>query len=117
MSGKVLVVDDDENLKDALEYILDDHGFEMVGLSNGKEAFDWLKVHASPLVVLLDLMMPGMSGREFIKILKKNHEIQVPPNIIIMSASVELDDELKCFDFLRKPFDISQMIEKIRGVL
>ncbi len=107
--SQVLVVDDDENLKEALEYILDDHGFEMVGINNGQDALDWLNGHRSPLVILLDLMMPGMSGREFIKLQKRN----IPT--IIMSASVELDEELKSFDFLRKPFEISVMIEKIRN--
>lgn len=59
---RVLVVDDDQAIRETLRYILEDSGFDVIEASDGLVALDILRTSASPLVVLLDLMMPRLGG-------------------------------------------------------
>jgi CheY-like chemotaxis protein len=61
----VLVVEDDADLRDSLCMLLELDGFRSVGACNGQEALGYLRAHAAPCLILLDLMMPVMGGAEF----------------------------------------------------
>src|SRR5215510_8699670 len=62
---RVLVVDDDQDIRDALCELLRDEGYEAIAVANGEEALTYLKGGNLPCVILLDLMMPVMDGWEF----------------------------------------------------
>jgi len=108
---QVLVVDDDLDLREVLGFVLEDSGWEMASCNNGQDALNWLQDH-HPRLVLLDLMMPIMSGREFLVAAKKAGLNSTP--IVVMSASADLDKEFKPGTYLKKPFDIAGLQELLR---
>jgi len=109
----VLVVDDQEINRDALEVIMEDD-YEVITAENGAEALEKMKGHAADLsVVLLDLMMPVMSGYE---VLKKVHEDEVLRKIPIIVLTADKEAELEALqlgaaDFITKPFDVHEVIQ------
>ena len=74
--GGILVVDDDPDIRDSLREVLEDEGYEVACVGNGREALDHLKTaNPRPCVILLDLMMPVMDGWQFRKEQKQDAEI------------------------------------------
>ena len=63
----ILIVDDDPDIRDSLKEVLEDEGYEVNGVANGREALDYLRKSPRPCVILLDLMMPVMDGWQFRK--------------------------------------------------
>lgn len=116
--SRVLVVDDDPDVRSFLSVFLELEGFEVCTASNGAEA---LSVAASrrPDVVLLDLMMPVMDGWTCCRHLRANsHTRHVP--IVIISASHDLDTELQesgACAYIAKPFDLDDLLDclKVHG--
>jgi CheY-like chemotaxis protein len=111
----VLVVDDDHDLRESLRDILEDEGFETLGASNGKEAIDLLKSgnHPKPRVILLDIMMPAMTGLDVMDRLRRDITFGRTP-IIFMTAFrtlVKTDEKSRV---LYKPFSIERVLAAIR---
>ena len=109
---QVLVVDDQEINRDALGMILEDD-YEVLYAENGREALDMMREHAEGLsIVLLDLMMPVMSGFEVLEAVRDDEQLSRIP-IIVMTAdkSAELEAlQMGAADFLTKPFDMYEVI-------
>ncbi len=107
----VLVIDDDYDLQQVLRYVLEDLGYTVVIRGNGKDALDYLAtIDPKPDLIILDLMMPIMTGREFLKIKAIDNKLQDIP-VIIMSASVNLNIEFTDWNVLRKPFQIPDVVK------
>ena len=85
MSDYVLIIEDDDSVARALALLLDDYGFESKVVSNGREALAFLQLASMPSLILLDLMMPVMSGEEFIDI-KKNDPVLAKIPVCILTA-------------------------------
>lgn len=102
---QVLVIDDDLDLLETLSCVLDDLGYEVVSYGNGLQALDWLQDHR-PSVILVDLMMPIMTGQEFIREKDKLEFLRSIPTLI-MSASTNLEGEYT--SFIRKPFNFNML--------
>src|SRR4051812_17985311 len=85
MRCPVLLVDDDDAIREALTEILVCEGFSVHPAQNGKEALDWLQRHGGPCVVLLDLMMPVMDGRTFLGIRSADPSLSKIP-VLVVSA-------------------------------
>ena len=119
----ILVVDDDHDLRESLREILEEEGFETIGASDGKEAVDLLLSggHPPPRVILLDIMMPGISGWEVTaELLADRSTDQIP--IIFISARSELSDRVRAFElgaqaYLTKPFYPAVLAETVTTVL
>ena len=118
MSGRevnVLVVDDQEAIRDTLQTALDDEGFTVECASNGREALDILR-RWKPCVILLDLMMPVMDGWTF------REEQQRAGNtvpVVLLSAAGDLDSyqqKLGAAAIIPKPFDLDRVISAIEGL-
>ncbi len=62
----VLVVDDDDDIRDTMMTILDQRGYVAAGAADGLDALEQIRIHGAPGIVLLDLRMPRMSGKEFV---------------------------------------------------
>ena len=109
---QVLVVDDQEINRDALEAILeDDYGILTAG--NGQEALDMMRAHTADLsLVLLDLIMPVMSGLEVLEIVRNDEVLkQIPIIVLTAEKSAELQAlQLGAADFIIKPFDMPEVI-------
>lgn len=116
---RVLVVDDDEDILDVIRIILEDEGYEVTTLNNGNDVSK--NVAASkPDLILLDVMLGGMDGREICKDLKSNSMFQLIP-IVMISASHNLQDQLQqpksANAFIPKPFDIDNLINVVNAQL
>jgi CheY-like chemotaxis protein len=120
---KILVIDDSETNLVLLKAILEDSGFEIELANNSLEAKD-LYPKIKPDLVLLDLLMPGMDGFDFLKHLNLNKEdsesLEVP--IIVVTAyandeNVKKAMDLGAYDVIEKPIDISDFLFKINQVL
>jgi CheY-like chemotaxis protein len=111
----ILVVDDDHDLRESLREILEEEGFETMGASNGKEAIDLLLRggHPPPHVMLLDIMMPVMTGLDVIDRLRRDITFSSPP-VVLMTAFrtlVKTDERTRV---LYKPFSIDLVLSAIR---
>lgn len=108
-----MVVEDDADIRECVQMILEDEGYEVVTACNGAEAEEELAHMKEPCVVLLDLMMPVMSGWEFLEHLRQEGKLDDGLHVIVVSAV--LGDvpkgPVKC---MRKPVRADQLIETIR---
>jgi CheY-like chemotaxis protein len=110
----VLVVDDQQVIRDTLQTALDDEGFTVECAANGKEALDILE-RWDPCVILLDLMMPVMDGWAFCAEQRRSGD-RTP--VVLLSAAGGLDEQAKTLcaaGFIAKPFDIDTVISAIEG--
>jgi two-component system response regulator RegX3 len=114
---RVLIVEDEESLADPLAYLLRKEGFETTVVTDGPAAlaeFD----RARPDIVLLDLMLPGMSGTDVCKQLRLRSTI---PVIMVTARDSEIDKvvglELGADDYVTKPYSARELIARIRAVL
>lgn len=108
----VLVVDDQEAIRESLQTALDDEGFTVECASNGREALDILE-RWSPCVILLDLMMPVMDGWAF-RAEQRRSGNTVP--VVLLSAAGELErhkEALGAVAIIAKPFDLDHVISAI----
>jgi DNA-binding response OmpR family regulator len=114
---KILVVDDEPSLRDALSYTLRKDGYEVVLAANGHEALQ-LARRQQPDAVVLDVMLPGLDGLQVCRILRA--ESTVP--ILLLSAKGEEIDrvvglEVGADDYLAKPFAMRELLARIRAML
>lgn len=107
----VLLVDDDQNVLEALSELLRDEGFEVAEAHNGLEALDFLRGNSRPALILLDLMMPMMSGLEFMEHKSKDPELAPIPVVIISGMATDMPGELP---IIRKPFEPDSVLEAVR---
>ena len=112
---RVLVVDDDPDILDALSEILEVEGYDVQRARNGREALQRLE-HGLPDLVLLDLMMPVMDGWEFARSLAPGAR----PPIIVLSADRNVSakaKEIGALGWLAKPFELSDLLAAVRSVV
>ncbi|MBS1764993.1 MAG: response regulator transcription factor [Bacteroidetes bacterium] len=117
MPHKILLVDDDKNISEILEFNLKNEGFEVEAVYSAEEALK--KPLAEFHLILLDVMMGGMSGYKFAEQLRKQ-EITTP--IIFLTAKDTENDMLTGFsvggdDYIAKPFSIKEVIARVKAVL
>jgi DNA-binding response OmpR family regulator len=114
MNRKILIIDDDEAILDALSLLLTDSGYEVITVQKGSIAFQQVNAHM-PDVILLDVLMSGSDGRELCQQLKqKSHTKHIP--LIMISAHPSAQREvLACGadDFLAKPFEFEDLLAKL----
>jgi len=116
MNKRILVLDDDEDILDILSLILKDSGFEIQTLANGESVFEAIK-QFNPDLVLMDVMLGNMDGRVICKRIKNTESLHNLPVILISGThdlASSLNQEGAPNDFLPKPFDLDQLIEKIK---
>lgn len=113
---KIVLVDDDPDIRDIMTFILESEGYTVIGLDKGLGALATItEVH--PDMVLLDVMLGDMDGRDICKTLKQQPETQAIP-VVIVSASHgwHTAHEKNCGadNYLPKPFDITDLIGQVR---
>jgi two-component system response regulator CpxR len=107
-SGTVMVVDDDEAIREALSDLLEDEGYEVVCVKNGKEALEALGSMPHPGVLLLDLMMPVMSGWEVLEVMQEDVLLADIPVVVVSAMCAPGARE-----FIQKPIDLSQLLDVV----
>jgi DNA-binding response OmpR family regulator len=111
---RILAVDDDKDILEIIQYILEESGYEVDVLADGREFFDRVKTY-QPDLILLDIMLGSLDGRELCKKLKEDSEIKHTP-VILVSASHnpgKLSQAGAPDDFIAKPFDIDDLLGSI----
>lgn len=113
---RILVVDDEYAIVEALEALLTDEGYEVVVAGNGREALLRVRERA-PQLILIDDMMPLMGGRETIAALRSEPAFDGVPVILMSAARVEPPPHLRIYRFLRKPFSLQTLLDSIETAL
>ncbi|HLG74045.1 MAG TPA: response regulator [Chloroflexota bacterium] len=109
---KVLVVDDESGIRNLLVSLLEDEGYEVVAAGDGASAIRLAEQHR-PGLILLDLMLPGMEGREVHRRLRELEGMARAP-IVFMSAARHLRPEGDAHtSFVAKPFDLDRLLDHI----
>ncbi|WP_347347236.1 response regulator transcription factor [Nigerium sp.] len=113
----VLIIEDEESYRDALSYMLTKEGFEVVAASDGEAGLAEFERHGAD-IVLLDVMMPGLSGTEVCRRLRQRSSV---PIIMVTARDSEIDKvvglELGADDYVTKPFSHRELAARIRAVL
>jgi DNA-binding response OmpR family regulator len=117
---KILVVDDEENIVELLNYNLKKEGFKVIGVFDGEKAFDLART-ASPNLIILNLMLPGLHGYDVLKLIKKNMNLSRIP-IVILSAKTLKEDiekglELGADAYITKPFNVAEIVISVKELL
>jgi len=116
-SQYVMIVDDDRDVRESLAEVLEDHGYRSVAAANGQEALDRLRsVPNRPCLILLDLMMPVMDGRQFRAQQRVDERLGSIP-ILIFSAHTNVEEasaDLGASACLRKPIELPLLLEAVR---
>ena len=111
-SRVVVVVEDDPDIREVLEEMLDAGGHHVLTASNGKEALEVLDRLASPCLVLLDLMMPVMSGFAFLEELQRRPD-KDRVSVLLISANAQVEQTARgrgVVGFVKKPFDLDDVL-------
>lgn len=118
--GKVLVIDDEENIVELIKFNLESNGYEVITAYDGKEGLN-KAMNESPDMILLDLMLPEMDGIEVCKNLKKKSETENIPIIMLTAKSEETDKiiglEIGADDYMTKPFSVRELVARVKAVL
>jgi CheY-like chemotaxis protein len=113
MTGFVLVVDDDESIRDSLCELLTDEGYPAVGAANGQEALDLLHENGRPCLILLDLMMPVMDGATFRGKQLGDAALRSIPVAIITAAGGHLAPAITAEAILAKPLRLESLLDVV----
>lgn len=117
MHKQVLVVDDDETIRNLVVLTLGDEGYEVATAANGRAALDFLEHHGTPALILLDMRMPIMNGWEFASHYRARPGPHAP--IVTFTAAVDAADrakEINADHALPKPFDIEELIDTVKRI-
>ncbi|MBN1595911.1 response regulator [candidate division FCPU426 bacterium] len=119
MVKKIIFIEDEEDVRNAVKYILEAENYEFYGAVSGPEGIAKITKYNIDLL-LLDIMMPGMDGFEVCRAIKSEPSIDLP--IIFISAKTDATDIARGFalgadDYIIKPFDPNDLVTRVRRVL
>jgi CheY-like chemotaxis protein len=107
----LMVVDDDEDIREVLKLFLEAEGYRVVTAADGRDALQQLQSHEQPSLILLDLMMPGMDGEQFMNIIRRGSFGNI--SVVIMSGHREAANkviELNANCSLMKPVEYDDLM-------
>ena len=117
---KILVVDDSTTNVVLLEAILDEKGYKIETALNAKEAYSLIEKD-TPDLILLDLLMPKISGFDFLEEIRKNEKTKNTPVIVVSALTDEENVEkimgMGAIDFVKKPIDLQYLVERVESIL
>ena len=117
----ILAIDDNEDIRQLVTFILEDAGFKVLSCSNGDEGLN-LAESEQPDLILLDSMMPGINGLEVLARLRRNEEqrVNAVPVLMLTAKSSHEDQEIALIlgasSYLVKPFKPEKLVEKILSI-
>lgn len=115
----IMIIDDDDAIREALEDVLSDEGYEVVGVSDGQQALDYLRAEKRPSAILLDLWMPVMDGWKFLEALLGDPRFSRIPLVVLTAVRDQRARELHVAEVLTKPVQLQQVLgalERLTGV-
>jgi CheY-like chemotaxis protein len=113
----VLLVEDDLDIRDVLQDLLEGEGYDVIPAANGKQALDFLTLNEPPGadLVILDLMMPMVSGWEVLERMARDPRLSDIPVIVV--SAVAREKPPRAYTFLRKPFTLETLAGAVRQCL
>lgn len=117
---KILVIEDEQDIQTLLEYNLSQAGFEVIQSENGEEGL-WLAIERRPDLILLDWMLPLLSGIEVLRQLRNRADTKDIP-VMMMTARGEEGDRLRGLDggaddYVTKPFSPAELLARVRAII
>ncbi len=106
----VMVVDDDDAIREALQDVLSDEGYDVIGASDGQQALDFLNGDKRPSAILVDLWMPVMDGWKFLDAMLANPRFSRIPLVVLTAARDQRARELCVAEVLTKPVQLNQVL-------
>jgi two-component system phosphate regulon response regulator PhoB len=120
MSATILVVEDEPGIQEVLKFNLGQHGHEVLVAPDAEEALGMLR-GALPDLILLDWMLPGMSGIDFARRVRADHRLRGVPIIMLTARTEERDKvlglDIGADDYITKPFSPRELMARIKAVL
>lgn len=121
LDAKVMMVDDEPLMTDLIQTHLEDEGYTNFVVANDPREVMTMLRREKPGVLLLDLMMPGISGFELLEAMRRDRELRYTP-VIVLTAATGADSKLRALrlgatDFLSKPVDASELVLRVRNTL
>ena len=120
MNANILIADDEPNQLELMSFNLSNAGYSIIKATNGKEAIELIENH-SPDLIILDWMMPKMSGIDVCRTLRSRSETKQIPIIILSARSEDSDKSLGldtgADDYISKPFSPKELISRVKALL
>jgi two-component system phosphate regulon response regulator PhoB len=118
--SSILVIEDEKDIGDLVEYHLKQSGFQVVRAPDGTSGLEQA-IKGKPDLIILDLMLPGLDGKDVCRTLKSNPATQTIPVLMLTAKAEELDRvvgfELGADDYVTKPFSPRELILRIKAIL
>jgi two-component system alkaline phosphatase synthesis response regulator PhoP len=117
---KILVVEDEEDIRSLVRYNLEAEGFAVVDASDGERGLH-LAATERPALIVLDLMLPGLSGLEVCRLLRAQGDTASVPILILTARAAELDKvlglEMGADDYVTKPFSPRELVARVKAII
>ncbi len=121
MAGTILIVDDEPDLVDSLRFTFEREGYRVHAAYDGRAALDRIEQNPLPDIVLLDLMLPDMSGTDICRRLRQAERTRALPIIMVSARGDEIDRvvgfELGADDYVTKPFSMRELVLRTKSIL
>ena len=117
---RVMIVDDDKDIITSLKVLLESNGYKVYSYTDGHECIKALRNGKKPTLIILDIMMPVMSGWEIQRRLQENPDWDSIPIVFLSARSTDTAKEMYeqyGIDYILKPFDIKEFLSKINAFL
>jgi CheY-like chemotaxis protein len=111
---QILIVDDDHEIREMIEYALTDEGYTVISAQHGADALCVLE-HHRPSLILLDMRMPVMDGWTFVRTYRRRPAPHIP--IVVMTAAIDAAQwsrEVAAAAFIAKPFELTRLFDTVR---
>ena len=112
----ILLIEDDAALREALQRVLQERGYEVAVVEEGEAALAWLHRESRPSLILLDLRMPGLDGWDFLSRRRIDASLPAIP-VVVMSGQLlgpERDSVLPADGFVKKPIDMDKLLAEVQ---
>ncbi len=121
MPRSALIIEDDPDIAESVRYNLDAAGFHSTIASTGEHGLKLALEAQAPGLIILDLMLPGMSGMELCRRLRRENQTRKTPIIILTAKTSEADRvaglDVGADDYIAKPFSVKELLARVRAVL
>ncbi len=118
---KVLIVEDDIDIRELISFFMEKEGYEVLEASDGMAGLKAAKTY-HPHIIILDLMLPHLDGKSLAQMIKKSEEKYGNPKIIMLTAKTDIEDvlsglEVGADDYMKKPFDPRELVLRVKKLL
>lgn len=122
MPKPALIIEDDPDIAESVRYNLESEGFSPIVASTGEQGLRLaLDTQNPPMVIVLDLMLPGMNGMDLCRRLRRENQTRRTPIIMLTAKTSEADRiaglDLGADDYIAKPFSVRELMARVRAVL